>query len=106
MFAWFDKGDGRQVYRRVPAPEPDLMSDLPCPQIMGDNMQPVQSMLDGRMYDSKSALRRTYKAAGVVEVGNDAARFKPRAKPKIERREVKETLERATARFERGERAS
>jgi hypothetical protein len=42
-----------------------------------DVMDPVQSQRDGRMYDSKSALRRTYREAGVTEVGNDPPRNRP-----------------------------
>jgi hypothetical protein len=91
---------------RETAGEPEgARSDLPFPRIMSDVMEPVQSMLDGRMYDSKSALRATYRAAGVIEVGNDPARLRPRQRRKVDRRAVKDTIERATARFERGERA-
>lgn len=39
--------------------------------VIDDTMAPVQSMVDGKKYDSKSALRRHYRAAGVYEVGND-----------------------------------
>jgi hypothetical protein len=79
---------------------------FPVPFLATDTMQPVQSMLDGKMYDSKSALRATYKAAGVTEVGNDPARLRPRKKTKIDRQAVKTTIDIATARFNRGERAS
>lgn len=79
-------------------------SNLPFPRIMSDVMAPVQSMLDGKLYESKSALRATYRAAGCVEVGNDPARFRPFVKPKPDRRKIKEALEKATARFNRGER--
>lgn len=61
--------------RMVPASEyvrpSGLRSHLPAPRLMADGMEPVQSMLDGKMYDSKSQLRSTYRAAGVTEVGND-----------------------------------
>jgi hypothetical protein len=39
------------------------------------------SMLDGKLYDSKSRLRRTYREAGVTEVGNDV----PTAPPPMKR---------------------
>lgn len=81
-------------------------SGLPCPRLASDQMTPVQSMLDGRMYDSKSALRATYRAAGVTEVGNDPARLRPRAKPKANEKAVRETVEKAAARYTRGERAT
>lgn len=41
--------------------------------IISDHMDPVQSQLDGKYYDSKSTLRATYRTAGVREVGNDVA---------------------------------
>lgn len=42
-----------------------------APIVIRDDMAPVRSMLDGAVYDSKSALRATYHAAGVEEVGNE-----------------------------------
>lgn len=104
-YAWFDLGNGREVYRRVDDGPATKRSHLACPRIASDAMEPVQSQLDGKFYDSKSALRATYKAAGVIEVGNDPARLRPRQKPKIDRRKIRDTIEKATARFERGERA-
>lgn len=86
------------------ASTPPKRSDLPFPRIMSDVMEPVQSMLDGKMYDSKSALRATYRANGCVEVGNDPSRLKPRQKVKPDRRQIKTTLDKAEARFNRGER--
>lgn len=84
---------------------PAQRSDLPCPMISSDDMPAVQSQLDGKMYSSKSALRATYRAAGMIEVGNDPARLRPRERPKVDRRVIKDTVERAVARFNRGERA-
>jgi hypothetical protein len=81
-------------------------SDLACPMVIADTMAPVQSMLDGKMYDSKAAIRATYRAAGVTEVGNDAQRFRPRPKPQLERGAIKATIEKAEARFNKGERVS
>ena len=72
-------------------------SELPGPMIITDTMQPVQSQLDGRMYDSKSKLRATYKAAGMVEIGNDVKTTpKPRERPK--RAEIKASVEKAFSR--------
>lgn len=81
-------------------------SDLSMPFIASDAMSPVQSMLDGQMYDSKSKLRATYKAAGVVEVGNDPIRFRRKPKAKPDRKAIKTSIEKAEARFNRGERVS
>lgn len=93
------------VVQRKPRPAPQR-SDLPCPLIMSDIMDPVQSQVDGKIYDSKSAIRAGYKAAGVTEVGNDPARLKPFVRPKTDRKAIKATVEKAVARFNRGERAS
>lgn len=85
-------------------------SDLPVPGVISDTMEPVQSMVDGRFYTSKSALRATYLPSGnkegkrYVEVGNDPARFKPREKQKPDRKAIRNTVEKAQARFDRGER--
>jgi len=95
-FIW----DARQE-RVVPAddyqrPIP-ARSSIPAPMIASDCMEPVQSMLDGRMYDSKSRLRATYRAAGVVEVGNDPARNRPAAKPAPDRQGIRQSLQKAVA---------
>jgi hypothetical protein len=85
-------------------------SDLPVPNVISDTMSPVQSMVDGKMYDSKTALRATYLPGGnaegkrYVEIGNDPARHKPKPKHKVDRKAVRESLHKAEARFSRGER--
>jgi hypothetical protein len=64
------------------------------PMFIPDHMPAVQSMLDGKMYDSKSELRKTYKAAGVIEVGNDAKMtVSPPKKPKITRDEIERAVQ-------------
>jgi hypothetical protein len=75
-------------------------SHLPSPMIIGDTMEAVQSMLDGKMYESKSALRRTYKQAGVNEVGNDSSIMnpKPKKKPKPNMKAIGDSVEKAFAR--------
>ncbi len=72
-------------------------SDLPGPMVISDAMDPVQSMLDGKLYDSKSTLRRTYKEGGVVEVGNDSSIVdpKPFRKPKVTKEDVRPAVRRA-----------
>ena len=56
------------------------------------------------MYDSKSAIRAHYRREKVVEVGNDPARHRRTKPPKPSREQIKATVERAKARYERGER--
>jgi hypothetical protein len=75
-------------------------SGLACPRISTDTMEPVRNMLDGRMYDSKAALRATYKAHGVTEVGNDSSVMapKPSAAPRPDRKQIRETVEKAFSR--------
>ncbi|WP_427351146.1 hypothetical protein [Erwinia amylovora] len=105
QYAWFKAGDGREVYRKVPEGGPDNRSDLPAPMLSIDTMEPVQSMLDGKMYDSKSALRRTYKVAGMVEVGNDPSRLTPFQKPKTDRKAIRRAIDKAAAEYSQGRRA-
>jgi len=81
---WIVTGTGlvpADQYRRPAAHR----STLAAPHLVTDSMPPTQSMLDGKLYDSKSRLRRTYKAAGVIEVGNDVPMTPPA--PKRPRRE-------------------
>ena len=72
-------------------------SELPGPFVISDTMHGgVQSMLDGKMYDSKSRLRKTYRAAGMVEVGNETPKpFKP---PPPDRKAIRESIRKAAAR--------
>ena len=56
----------------------DFNPDLGCPHVITDVMDGVQSMLDGKMYDSKSHLRATYKQAGVTELGDDSSIMDPK----------------------------
>jgi hypothetical protein len=70
---------------------------LPAPHLLRDEMAPVQSMLDGELYDSKSRLRQTYRAAGVVEVGNDV-QMTPPAPKRPRREDIKAAVGRAFSR--------
>lgn len=45
--------------------------ELACPMFISDTQRPLQSMADGKIYDSKSEMRKGYKRCGVEEVGND-----------------------------------
>lgn len=82
-------------------------SDLACPMILSDAMAPTQSMADGSWHESKSGIRATYRNGPVkyVEVGNDPGRLQTAPKPKPDRAAIAATVDRAVARFERGERA-
>lgn len=97
--AWIDLGDGRSVFRPIKTAEPKR-SALSSPMVITDAMTPVQSMLDGKMYDSKRALRATYKRAGVTEVGDDKSVTapKPFKMPKPDRKAIKDTVSKAFSR--------
>lgn len=91
----------------IPLPEkvrpgPPARSSLPCPQVLSDAMDAVQSQVTGKFYESKSALRAEYRATGHIEKGND--RRAPWKMPRTSRAEVRETVRKARARVERGER--
>lgn len=48
--------------------------ELTTPAVISDSIPSgVKSMADGKIYDSKSALRKEYKRHGVIEVGNDSS---------------------------------
>lgn len=79
--------------------QPDNRSPIPSPSIIADTMEPVQSMLDGQMYDSKRRLRQTYKDAGVTEVGDDSSIMEPKGRPatKPDRAGVKAAVRKAAS---------
>lgn len=66
--------------------------ELCCPSVILDGMPAIQSMASGRVHDSKSAIRREYKAHGMVEVGNDSSLTsgKRKADPSYMERQAKE----------------
>lgn len=88
---------------------PVARSDLPTPLIISDTIEPTRSPADGRLYTSKAALRSTYKPSGnpqgksYVEMGNDALTA-PAAPPKADPVGIDVAIEKAVARYERGER--
>ena len=61
----------------------------------GYGLNGIQSQADGRWHTSKSRLRADYRALGMVEVGNDAARHKPFKRPRSDRKQIKEALHKA-----------
>ena len=63
MYRWFDLGNGRKVYRRVPE-RSNTRSALGCPQIVKPFAEPVQSMADGKWYSNPRDLENTYRASG------------------------------------------
>ena len=64
--------------------------------VVGDGMDPTEHV-DGKFYDSKSAYRAVTKAHGMIEVGNDPARFKTPARQdvKADPRQRREAVQKA-----------
>jgi len=55
-------------------------SELPGPAVRVDEISPLRSMADGRLYDSKSAYYASVRRAGCQIVGDDRSGFgRPRA---------------------------
>ncbi len=75
-------------------------SHLSTPVVITDAMDPVRSQLDGKMYDSKARLRRTYKEGGVVELGNDAPLTRP-VHPEPDAKEIRDVVEKSMAAAEK-----
>lgn len=97
---WYKLENGREVYRFPPKPI-ETRSDLAFPMLRLDTIEPIQSQADGKMYDSLSALRKTYRADGnpqginYLEVGNEnTTTYSP---PKRDDAKAIEAIERAEA---------
>ena len=57
-------------------------SQLPCPHVISDIMEPVEQV-DGKYYTSKSQFRAVGRAMGLTEVGNE------KQKPKVRETDTK-----------------
>lgn len=83
-----------------------------APMVVRDEMEPTKSMVDGSIHTSKRGIRKTYEPSGnregvkYQELGDDPARLKPRKKPKIDKRGIRDSMAKAQARFDRGERTT
>ena len=76
---------------------------IPVPMFILDTMDPTEH-IDGRHYTSKAEFRAVTKAHGMVEVGNDPARLRHRAPVKSSRADIKDSVQKAAARYRTGER--
>lgn len=72
-----------RAFQRQPS-----QGQLACPMIISDGQPHLMSMTNGKYYDSKSEMRKEYKRAGVVEVGNDV-QWKRATPSRDERERVK-----------------
>lgn len=94
-YIWIDLGNGRQGLRRIKNEIPVKRSALSAPMVVSDQIE-VKSMVNGEMYTSKRALRRSYRERGYIEVGNEEQRI-PK-KPKPDRKRIREAVGKAFAR--------
>jgi hypothetical protein len=74
-------------------------SSLPCPMVIRDSIDEMQSMANGQWYDSKSALRRSYTADGNPE-GRDyteigGAEIEPAGRAPIDKKGIRDSVEKA-----------
>lgn len=66
---------------RNPHHAPKQRADLAAPAVVRDYMEPMQSMADGREYDSRSSYYKSLKEQGMEIVGNDSGIENPGPKP-------------------------
>jgi len=79
------------------ASQKNARSDLPLPYVISDTMDAVEQV-DGQFYTSKRAFRATGRALGLVEVGNEKLKPKPknagsRAAGEARRASIKKAVE-------------
>jgi len=60
-----------------PVKENRRAENMPLPFVISDNMEPTEQV-DGKFYTSKRAFRATGRALGLVEVGNEKLKPKPK----------------------------
>lgn len=68
-------------------------SALAFPMVVSDYLPETKNMVDGKYYESKSAMRRVYRQRGYVEVGNEE--MKPAPKPKPDRKAIRNSVGKA-----------
>jgi hypothetical protein len=68
---------GPNRWRVKKVSQKNARSDLPLPYVISDNMEPTEQV-DGKFYTSKRAFRATGRALGLVEVGNEKLKSKPK----------------------------
>jgi hypothetical protein len=78
---------------------PPLHAGASAPMIRADAMDPLRSMADGQIYDSRSAYYASVRAAGCEVVGNERAPFdrRPAFEPSRAGADIKIALEQLRA---------
>lgn len=93
---WFVNERGNLCKRYGPAPGPVARGKFPTPMVNSDTMEPTEH-LDGKHYTSKSQYRAVTKAHGMIEVGNDPARLRPKPKPMPDKQARVDAVKKAVA---------
>lgn len=88
-----------EIFMRAPS-----QGSLCAPMVIRDTQPDIRSMTDGKIYDSKSNLRKEYKRAGVEEIGTEKVTpgldwAEKQAKRKKQREEIKASLHKAHSRM-------
>ena len=83
-----------RIKRNSPPPK---RSGLSLPYVISDTMEPTEQV-DGKFYTSKRAFRATGRALGLIEVGNEKLKSKPknaasRAAGEARRASIKKAVE-------------
>jgi hypothetical protein len=82
-WVWRQKADGTWGHVLKYGPEDtghpfsaraDVRSNLAAPHFITDHIGELIGQHDGKVYTSKSELRKSYRQNGLVELGNDAPR--------------------------------
>lgn len=79
---------------------------IAAPMVIRDEMPAIQGQHDGKMYDSKRALRASYQPSGnaegkyFTEIGNEVQK---RTRVKPDRRQIKDSVQKAAAKLRNGE---
>jgi len=82
---------------------------LVAPNVIRDEMPPIQGQHDGKIYDSKRAIRASYEPSGnaegkkFVEIGNDPARLRPFKRQPPDKKGIRTSIEKARAKLSNGE---
>lgn len=93
---WFRTERGTLMKRYGPPATPVARGSFPTPMFTSDCMEPTEH-LDGKHYTSKSQYRAVTKAHGMIEVGNDPARLRPKPKPMPDKQARVDAVKRAVA---------
>ena len=79
---------------------------IPVPYFISDTTEPLEHPLTGKYYTSKREFSRITKERGYEEVGNDPNRLKPPPPPTSDKKAIKESVQKAVARYKNGERVN